>query len=98
LGLGLEGLGMVSVLVLRLKSGNFQDLDLPTFLLNYVTETNYLASFIKKCLLLSVAKGSRRLDSWRRRGPIPASLEAEAPQEPGAEPNRHFEELKTLVA
>jgi hypothetical protein len=45
-------------LVLRLKSGNFQDLDLPTFLLNYVTETNYLASFIKKCLLLSVAKGS----------------------------------------
>jgi hypothetical protein len=34
--------------------------------------------------------GARRLDSWRRRGPIPASLEAEAPQEPGAEPNRHF--------
>jgi hypothetical protein len=40
----------------------------------------------------------RRLDSWRRRGPKPASLEAEALQEPWAEPNRHIERRKTLVA
>jgi hypothetical protein len=39
-----------------------------------------------------------RLDSWRRRGPKPASLEAEALQEPWAEPNRHIERRKTLVA
>jgi hypothetical protein len=46
---------------------------------------------LRMMMMLAHLKQTRRLDSWRRRGPIPASLEAEALREPWAELNRHIE-------